>query len=349
MSKEPLPSGSRKRVRMRDVASRCEVSISTVSLVLSGDPRIPEDTTRKVLEAVKAMEYRPSVIARSLARRSSRTIGVIIPEFAFVNNPAFYYLALQGIHSQTQPAGFKMVVEAANKVFIERRYHLRLLKEQSADAVVYLAAALSDKFLTEMEKEAYPFVLAGSYAEGVNLVCARGDDFFGAKLATQHLISLGHKAIGFIGGNAQFSFGRDREGGYREAMRQAGLLVEPSWVVPGDMDLQKSSEATLSLLDAKVTAIFAAHDVMAYGAMDALRKAGRRIPTDVAVVGMDDLEMSSWMNPPLTTIRYDIARMAGQAAKFVLRQIQSPLIQSNMLGEMPEVKLIIRSSCGGGK
>src|SRR6185436_15704874 len=96
------PNNPRRRVRMRDVANRCGVSISTVSLVLSGDARIPEDTARRVLQAVKAMEYRPSVVARSLARRASRTIGVILPEFAFSKNKAFYYQALQGIHAQTQ-------------------------------------------------------------------------------------------------------------------------------------------------------------------------------------------------------------------------------------------------------
>src|SRR5579864_8789579 len=159
---------SRKRVRMRDVATRCGVSISTVSLVLSGDPRIPEDTARRVLQAVKAMEYRPSVLARSLARRVSRTIGVIIPEFAFSHNQPFFYQALQGIHDQTQPAGYKMMVEAANQVFLSRRYYLRLLKEQSADGMIYMAAKLNDSFLAEMEKEPYPFVLLGNAADGVN-------------------------------------------------------------------------------------------------------------------------------------------------------------------------------------
>src|ERR1044071_4565780 len=122
--KPGLISGMKKRVRMRDVANRCGVSISTVSLVLSGAARIPEDTTRKVLQTVKAMEYRPSILARSLAKRGSRTIGVILPESAFQKNQAYFYEVLEGIHSETQAAGYKMLVEAANRGFLERRYYL---------------------------------------------------------------------------------------------------------------------------------------------------------------------------------------------------------------------------------
>ena len=353
MQQTPLPPtpptmNSKKRVRMRDVANRCGVSISTVSLVLSGDSRIPEDTARRVLQAVKAMEYRPSVLARSLARRISRTIGVILPEDAFTHNKAFYYEALQGIHAHTQPAGFKMVVEAANRVFLARRYYLRLLKEQSADAMIYLAASLNDTFLTEMEKEPYPFILVGSYVDNSNLVCARSDDFAGARMGVEHLLKLGHKAIGHIAGSPEVSHGRDRENGYREAMRAAGLEIQSSWVAQAHFDFAQAESVTKSLLDAGVTAIFAASDVMAYGALKALRDLGKRVPGDIAVVGMDDLEMSSWLNPPLTTVRYDIRTMAEQATKYAIRRIQSPAPQKPAF-EIPPPQLIVRGSCGAQK
>jgi LacI family transcriptional regulator len=341
---------ARKRVRMRDVANRCGVSISTVSLVLSGDPRIPEDTARRVLQAVKAMEYRPSVLARSLARRVSRTIGVIVPEYAFTGgNQPFYYSALQGIHSQTQPAGYKIVVEGANKVFLERRYHLRLLKEQSADGMIYLAASVNDPYLTEVEKESYPFVLLASNAENVNLPCVKSDDYLGAKIATQHLISLGHKVIGHLAGSTEHSNGRDREKGYRDAMAEAGLPVKPEWVRPGNYDLETSLKATGELLTQNVTAIFAASDVMAYGAMRGAQDRGLNVPADLALVGMDDLEMSRYVNPTLTTVRYDITQLASIAARFIIKQVQSPLVSKNILTEVPKPELVIRASCGARK
>ena len=345
----PSSSNTKKRVRMRDVANRCGVSISTVSLVLSGDARIPEDTARRVLQAVKAMEYRPSVLARSLARRISRTIGVIIPEYAFSRNKAFYYQALQGIHSQTQPGGYKMVVEAANRVFLSRRYYLRLLKEQSADAMIYLAASLSDSFLGEMEKEPYPFILVGSYVDGLNLPVAKSDDLQGAKMATQHLLDLGHKAVGHIAGSPEVSNSRDRERGYREAMKEAGLEINPAWVVNGNFDLEQAERSTKTLVDAGVTAIFAGSDVMAYGALRGLKSLKRRVPEDVALVGMDDLEMSAWVYPSLTTVRYDIRAIAENATKHVIRRIQSPNaapIQKNLLEDMPAPELIVRASSG---
>lgn len=350
MQQAPLQpvANSKKRVRMRDVAVRCGVSISTVSLVLSGDSRIPEDTARRVLQAVKAMEYRPSVLARSLARRISRTIGVILPEDAFSRNKAFYYEALQGIHAHTQPAGFKMVVEAANRVFLARRYYLRLLKEQSADAMIYLAASLNDTFLTEMEKEPYPFILVGCYVDKSNLIVARSDDFEGAKLAVNHLIGLGHREIGHIAGSPEVSLGRDRENGYREAMKAAGIDVNPAWVAQAHFDFGQAEQATRDLVGAGVKAIFAASDVMAYGVLKALRDLGKRVPEDIAVVGMDDLEMSSWHNPPLTTVRYDIRAMAEAATRYAIQRIQSPAPQRPEF-DIPPPQLVVRGSCGAKK
>lgn len=339
---------SKKRVRMRDVANRCGVSISTVSLVLSGDARIPEDTARKVLQAVKAMEYRPSVLARSLARRISRTIGVILPEHAFTRDKAFYYEALQGIHMQTQPAGFKMVVEAANKVFLARRYYLRMLKEQSADAMIYLAAGLNDSFLNEMEREPYPFILVGSTLDSTGLAVAKSDDFAGARMATEHLIGLGHKAIAHVAGTADVSRGRDREKGYRAAMAAAGLEIRPEWVVQAEFDFKMAEEAAPGLIAANVTAVFAASDVMAYGVLKALRESGRRVPEDVAVVGMDDVEMSTWLNPPLTTVRYDIRSIAESATRYAIRRIQTPMPQQPAF-EIPAPELVVRGSCGARK
>lgn len=346
---QPLSaSNMKKRVRMRDVATRCGVSISTVSLVLSGDSRIPEDTARRVLQAVKAMEYRPSVLARSLARRISRTIGVILPEDAFTRNKAFYYEALQGIHAHTQPAGFKMVVEAANRVFLARRYYLRLLKEQSADAMIYLAASLNDTFLTEMEKEPYPFILVGSYVDNSNLICARSDDFAGAKMAVEHLIQLGHTAIGHVAGSPEVSHGRDRENGYREAMKNAGLEIQPTWVAQAHFDFEQAEKATQELLNAGVTAIFCASDVMAYGVMKALRDLNRRVPDEISVVGMDDLEMSGWLNPALTTVRYDIRSMAEAATLYAIKRIQTPA-PTKPAFEIPPLQLIVRGSSGPKK
>ncbi len=344
---EPL-STSRKRVRMRDVANRCGVSISTVSLVLSGDARIPEDTARRVLQAVKAMEYRPSVLARSLARRISRTIGVILPEHAFTRDKAFYYEALQGIHDQTQPAGFKMVVEAASRGFLERRYYLRMLKEQSADAMIYLAAGLNDTFLNEMEKEPYPFILVASTVENTSLPCARSDDFTGARMATEHLIKLGHKAIAHVAGNANVSRGRDRERGYRAAMQAAGFEVRPEWVVQAEFDFSLAEKVAPGLIGTNVTAIFAASDVMAYGVLKALREAGKRVPEDIAVVGMDDVEISNWLNPPLTTVRYNIRSIADAATRYALKRIQSPQPQAPDF-QIPAPELVIRASCGAKK
>jgi LacI family transcriptional regulator len=343
------PLSARKRVRMQDVAARAGVSISTVSLVLSGDTRIPEDTARKVLQTVKAMEYRPNVIARSLARRGSRTIGVILPEFAFEKNQPFYFQALQGIHAQTQPAGFKILIEATNRVFLERRYYLRLLKEQSADGIIYMAASLSDSFLEGMVQEPYPFVLLGAQADDVNLPTFTSDNLLGAQMAVKHLVALGHKKIGHVAGDQTSSIGRERTKGYSQAMKEATLPVDPSWIVEGGSEAKQAETTVESLVRSKVTAIFAGNDVMAYGVLKGLAALKVRVPQDIAVMGMDDLDLSASMTPSLSTVRYDITQLANQAAKFVLKNLPTAVALKSDVGEMPAPQLVIRESCGAKK
>lgn len=346
MSPKQPSFSNKKRVRMSDVAARCGVSISTVSLVLSGDVRIPEDTTRKVLQTIKAMEYRPNVIARNLARKGSRTIGVILPEVAFSQNQAFYYQALQGIHSQTQSAGFKIIVEATNNVFLERRYYLRLLKEQSADGIIYLAASLQDTFLSEMVNEPYPFVLLGNSISDVSLPTIKINDVLGAKMATAHLISLGHKSIAHVSGLTTFSQGKDRLAGYQEAMKEAKLSVNPSWIFSGQFNIEKAEEAVEGLLAAKVTAVFVGSDEMAVGVLRALHQRKIKVPEQIAVVGMDDIQSASWTWPMLTTVRTFVKEISSMAASFVLKSIQLPAGAKNPLPEIPAPQLIIRGSCG---
>jgi DNA-binding LacI/PurR family transcriptional regulator len=341
------PSSNRSRIRMKDVAERLGVSVSTVSLVLSGDTRIPEDTARRVLQTVKAMEYRPNLLARSLARRNSRTIAVILPEFALARNKPFYFEALAGIHAQTQSAGYKIIVEAANRVFLARRYYLRMLKEQSADGMLYMAATINDAFLRDVEREPFPFVTLTSYADGVDLPCARNDDREAARIAVKHLISLGHTKIGFIQGTMDMSYCRDRALGYEQAMKEAGLDIQPNWIQPGDLDLMLSSNAAAMLAAAGVTAILASSDVMAYGALRGLKTAGRRVPQEIAVVGIDDVEFAAWASPTLTTVRVHVGAMAELAAKYVIRRAQTPNIPKNPLTEIPLPELIVRESCGG--
>ncbi len=341
------PATNRSRIRMKDVAERLGLSVSTVSLVLSGDTRIPEDTARRVLQTVKAMEYRPNLLARSLARRNSRTIAVILPEFAFTRNKPFYFEALAGIHSQTQSAGYKIIVEAANRVFLARRYYLRMLKEQSADGMLYLAASVNDSFLRDVEREPFPFVTLTSYADGVDLPCARNNDQEAARIAVKHLTSLGHKKIGFIQGTMDMSYSRDRKIGYELAMKEAGLDVQPDWIQLGDLDLALSGKAAAALAAADTTAILASSDVMACGALRGLKIAGKRVPEDIAVVGIDDLEFAAWVTPALTTVRIHVGAMAELAAKYVIRRAQTPNIPKNPLTEIPLPELVIRESCGG--
>jgi LacI family transcriptional regulator len=242
-----------------------------------------------------------------------------------------------------------LVVEAANAVFLSRRYYLRLLKEQSADGMIYLAASLKDDFLKDMEKEPYPFVLLGNSSDGIDLPVVKSDDEKAASLAAQHLINLGHKKIAYVGGLAGYSMGLGRNRGFQNTMKEAGLEVQNTLLLDGNFSLEESERLVQTIVDQKATAILCASDSMAFGILRGLRNLGISVPSDMALVGMDDLEMSSWIEPSLTTVRTHIQEVAGAAAKYLIQKIQALPTQKLQFKEIPTPELIVRSSCGSKK
>jgi len=160
------------------------------------------------------------------------------------------------------------------------------------------------------------------------------------------LISLGHKKIGHVSGFQSQTNGRERLQGYKEALEQSGIPVNQNLISEGECDFSVVSRAALHLLDQGVTALFVGNDMMAYAVLKAIQNKGLRIPEDVAIVGMDDLEMSAWVHPSLTSVSYDIEAFASVAAKYVINKIQSPLIKPDLLKDRPKPNLVIRSSCG---
>ncbi len=328
---------------MKDVAERCGVSLSTVSLVLSGDARIPPATTQRVLEVVKALGYRPNVVARNLARQSSKVLAVVLPDPSALVDHLFCAQALQGISAEASRRGYRLIVETATAQFLSRRFYLRLLKENSANAMIYLGSSLGDHFLADPELLEFPFLTMGGYLDNSQVSHITIDNEAAGYLATRHLLEQGHHRIGHVAGALHDATSRDRIRGYQRALKEARVDYDADIVVEAHFRPREAAAAANLLLKKDVTAIFAANDLMAASVLHAAQVSGRKIPEDVAVVGLGDLEWTPFFNPPLSSIRYDVQALSSEGTRCLIENIEHGHSDRVIQKKFP-VELIARKS-----
>jgi len=307
--------GKRHRATSADVAARAGVSRTTVSFVLNGraDSGIPEETRRRVLDAARELGYQPHGAARALAGGASHTIGLVLrqsPEQVAVD--ALLAETLWGIGSEARQGGYRVLVEPLSP---SRGRYSDLVESQRVDGLIVSGPRVDDDELVSLVSDGFPIILQGSLPS-LDAPSVDVDNRAGARTAVEHLLALGHRRIGCVT-NAPLAYtaAAERLAGYRDALEHAGVAVDPRLIVEGAFDAGSGWSATAALLAAvpDVTALFVASDIVAFGALRALREAGRRVPADVSVVGFDDIPLASHFDPPLTTIRLP-ARALGAAA-----------------------------------
>ncbi|MFC3886560.1 LacI family DNA-binding transcriptional regulator [Bacillus songklensis] len=327
-------------VRIKDVAKKANVSTATVSRVLSKPETVKKETTEKVLKAIKELNYQPNALARQLRRLETKTVLVVVPD---ITN-TFFSKVLRGIESVAVANGYQvLLVDAGNDVERENGY-LNILRQRKADGLVLLTARMKSKIIEEMALE-YPVVLACEYIEGSNIPTVSIDNVSGARKATEHLINLGHKRIGFISGPLDGVLGKDRLKGYCQAMAQHNLTVEPILVQEGDFSYESGFNMMMKFLalDHPPTAVFAANDEMAFGAIKATKSKGLRVPHDLSVMGFDDIKFSSIFEPALTTIGQPAFEIGTKAMELLIRLMNKEEIEKSQY--ILEDQLIIRDSC----
>jgi LacI family transcriptional regulator len=305
-----------------DVARAAAVSIATVSRVINDAPhRVGEATRRRVLRAVRALDFRPNVLARSLHRLRTRTIGLILPD---ISNP-YYAEITRGIEAVARRHGYALFICNTEREPAAMAHHIRLCREHQVDGVIVAGGGTWGRaHLAGLAARGTAAVLIGRH--DVRLPAVRVDNVKGAYLAAQHLIRAGHRRIAVIAGPAASTTGADRLAGYRLAAREHGLAIPRRWVRAGDLRPTSGAEAAAALLRLRPrpTAILAANDQMAIGAMRAARAVGLAVPGDLSVVGFDDIELASCVTPPLTTMALPLARMGAAAMEIMLRCLADP-------------------------
>ena len=332
---------------LEEIAKLAGVSRSTVSRVVNDHPNVRASVRERVLRVIRETGYQPHAAARSLVTRRTRIIGVIIPEAVttLFTDPFFPHL-LSGITQACNSQGYQLMLSLFNGPAGPEEMYRRVVGGGHLDSMVVASARVDDSLTGRLLDDAIPFVMVGRHPDDrVRYVDI--DNVAAARMAVDHLARLGHRRIGIITGPLNMPGGVDRLDGYRQAMAAHRLPLDEALTFEGDFSEASGTAAARRLLSLQVTAIFAANDIMAVGALKVIRETGLQVPKDVALVGFDDLPIAASVQPALTTVRQPIEQMGSMAAGLLLSLLESPPD-----GHPPAqklilpTKLVVRESCG---
>ncbi|BDP44185.1 LacI family transcriptional regulator (plasmid) [Deinococcus aetherius] len=330
-------------VTQQDVAEAARVSVSTVCLVLRDDPRISERTRRRVLQAAQEVGY----VARTAVHVPGAThhLGVLIAESsAHPSADHFFGEVLRGVTEEAEQGGHTVSVAAFDGLDLPR-----LVREGRAHGLILGGNPIAEGVLERVRALTVPSVFIGRYPGHLALNAVLTDNPGGGQLATEHLLGLGRRRVGFISGDPAESFmNDDRLVGYRRALQWAGAQAGPTWFARGTAmgGVGGGARAVYELLDSgeDFDALLVAEDHMALGALRALRERGVRVPDDVAVVGYSDIHLAGLSDPPLTTVHVPRRRL-GRAAARLLGDLLAGRVEPPLHVTVPP-KLVVRTSCG---
>jgi LacI family transcriptional regulator len=330
-----------KRVSVKDVAARSGVSFQTTSKVLNGKGSVSDKTRKRILLAAKDLGYVPNILARSLVIRSTRAIGLVAGDFSDPNLSRF----IVGAEQEARRQGHAIVISSIDPDGSGGDRALRALIERRVDGILLAAPQMEEDTKIARLIRQVPAVSL-HHVPGGSVVTVGSDHSLTGHLATRHLTDLGHQRIATITGPAVRRVTQSRLRGYRQALEEASLLYDPELVEESDWQISGGFAATRRLLSRRpdLTAIFAQNDTMAIGALSALHDAGRRVPADCAVIGCDDIEISGFTIPPLSTVRVPFYETGERALALLLEMIATGASETRRV--MLPVELVLRPSSG---
>jgi len=306
---------------IKDVAALAGISYTTVSHVVNKTRPVSEEVRIKVEAAIKTLDYVPSAVARSLKAKTTATIGLLVPNSL---NPYFAELA-RGIEDYCERNGYCVILCNSDDNPDKQRSYLRVLLEKRIDGLIVASAGGDSGLAQGLAGVRTPMVIVDRGLEGVNADLVRIDHEYGAYLATRHLLELGHREIATISGPATTSVAQMRLAGFCRALKDAGLEVPAERMVESDFTSTGGYNAAATLLESNPpSAIFAANDMIGIGVLRAAAERNIRVPTELSVIGFDDIQMSRYVYPALTTVGQSILQLGEMAAGVLLRRIAKP-------------------------
>ena len=334
-------------MKLEDIARKAGVSRATVSRVINNERYVSEQTRDRVMTVIREEHFEPNPAARALVRQRSEIIGVVIPDNfkVFFTDNSYFPMLLQGIGEAIHQREYAMLLwlgqpEVDREIFVRR-----ILSNRQADGLVIASLSVEHPLFAQLNNLRIPFVLIDRplrFEDRVSYVTI--DNVRAAEVAVLHLASVGRKRIAHITGHLTISDGQDRLQGYKSGLKKAGLQIDNDLIVEGQFHTEHGYAGMKKLLPFKPDAVFAAGDTSAIGAMQAIREAGLRIPEDIAVMGVDDIDVAERADPPLTTIRQPVEQKGAYAARLLMDIIDGRLEGPQHV--LLPTQLVIRQSCG---
>lgn len=331
-------------MNLEQIAKLSGVSRSTVSRVINNDPNVSTVTREKVMQVVKRANYMPNAAARGLAAGRTRVLGLVIPMgVSTLFTDPYFPVLIQGVSSACNAREHSVMLWLAEPEY-ERRQIRQIMYSGLVDGVIISSMLMSDALVQALLEGDLPFILIGRHPMDERASYVDADNIGGAREAVTHLLRLRHTRVATITGPQNMIAGADRLAGYHAALRDRGVRSDPVLIAIGDFTETGGYRAMQQLLPQRPTAVFAASDMMALGALRAIREAGLRVPEDMAVVGFDDLPAAAHSDPPLTTIRQPIQRTGALAVEILLDLVDQRAGTAHRV--VLPTELIVRTSCG---
>lgn len=330
------------RVTIRDVAKKAGVSINTASRALNGKPDVSKETRSSVLAAAQALGYVPDGVAQGLRVRRTKTIGVIVSD---IGNP-FFSAVVRGIEEVTRKAGYQIILANTDESLDAENAAVSVLLQKRVDGILMTPSQKSLEPILLLQRRCVPTVLMARRFANHATDFVVNDDAAGGFLATDYLIQKGRKQILFLNGPPEIWSASERLRGYLDALAKHGLPADPELIVSttAKMDGAYRSVAETIARGVRFTAVYAFSDLLAMGAIRALKEAGLKVPRDVAVVGHDNIDFADILETPLTTIDMSKTRLGREAARILLAKLDECLDPHKTNGIVLTPRLVIRDS-----
>lgn len=326
---------------IQQVAKQAGVSVATVSRVLNGQNTVSSKTKTKVEEAIKFLNYEPSMLGRNLRNSESRIVLILIPN---ISNP-FYLDIIKGIENTALNHGYNILLCETNSNPDKENIYFNLVRKKMADGIISMDPAVNVETLKQLART-YAIIQCSEYGGGIGIPYVTIDSEEASYRAVKHLIQIGHKKIALMNSDEKFLYARERKAGYQRALKEQGIAVESRYMVyTQDLSFghgQQAMKKILALPD-RPTAVFAVSDLLAIGALKEINASGLHVPKDIAVVGFDKIDFSNMTNPTLTTVAQPMYKMGATAADMLIDKIRGKEVDSVIL----EHELIIRESTSG--
>ena len=333
------------QVTIRDVAEATGFSVNTVSRALNDKPDVNAETKRAILETAKKLGYRPNKLARGLRSNKTQTIGVVVTDVA---NP-FFGALVKGVEETAREHGYSIILQDTDEDYEREEEAIQVMLAEQVDGLLITPVQTKRKTIERLKKAGLPFVLLGRYFDDLETDYVVTDDVQGGFLATEHLIKQGHERIALINGPLYISSARERLQGYKKALVNYEIDLDAALLKSGAVTIEDGYNFAKSLLaqNPQPTAVFAYSDFVALGVMKAIREAGLGIPGDIAVVGYDDVDFSSCLEVPLTTVRIPKKALGKKATELLENKLKNEEDTSRAEIKL-DVQLIIRKSTQRG-